>query len=265
MTTDKHLLRNRFAAHFGSYNALAVVQEAICGELDALLGDCGLTAPRQALEIGAGTGFLTRRLVERYPQARWTVNDLVCEAQPYVEACAGTATVEYLWGDAESIALPSGQDLLASASTVQWFDDLPGFLQHAHALLNSGGVLALTTFGPENFREIKATTGDGLIYYSPEALRELVETSGFTIKNWREYTRQLTFDTPADVLRHIKATGLNAIRKTRWTRNRLAAFEAEYRRQFTDSQGKITLTYHPILFTAIKRSVSLENESPSLL
>lgn len=252
MTTDKNLLRNRFAANLGTYNTLAVVQDEICGQLDDLLAQSGHGPINNALEIGAGTGFLSRRLLARYPAARWTVNDLVEEARPFVEAFATHAQVDYLWGDAEAIDFPPEQDLVASASTIQWFDALPAFLRHAYDTLTHGGTLALSTFGPENFREINSTTGEGLHYYDASQFSTLLCEAGFELVELREYTRELTFGDPCEVLRHIRATGVNSIRRARWTPRILEAFETAYRARYSLPGGGVTLTYHPLLVVASK-------------
>lgn len=76
--SDKDLLRNRFAANLHSYNSLAIVQQQICDELANMLS--AHIEPKhiaRGLEIGTGTGFLTRRLLELCPHATWTLNDLV--------------------------------------------------------------------------------------------------------------------------------------------------------------------------------------------
>ena len=143
-------------------------------------------------------------------------------------------------------------DLIATASTVQWFDNLPAFLNRTQEMLAAGGRLALSTFGPDNFEEIRATTGDGLVYYTSAELAGLLKQAGLTIEEQKEYARRLEFGSPTDVLRHIKATGVNAIRKTRWTPRRLTDFETLYRSRFSTSSGTVTLTYHPILIVARK-------------
>ena len=61
---DKELIRERFAAGFERYDTLALVQQGICDELaGAVMRHVPRTVAR-ALEVGAGTGFLTRRVVE---------------------------------------------------------------------------------------------------------------------------------------------------------------------------------------------------------
>ena len=252
MTTDKELLKSRFGATFAKYNQLAVVQEGICDALDRLIGFHVTEPPRRGIEVGAGTGFLTRRLLDRYPHTAWTLNDLSERSATYLQPYTHGRTVQLLWGDAESLELPYGVDLVASASTVQWFDSLPQFAAQVFGVLNGGGWLVLSTFGPDNFCEIRSTTGEGLTYYTTEQLRTLFEACGFRVEYMTDYTRQMVFDTPTDVLRHIKATGVNSIRRERWTRHRMAVFETLYRERYALPDGRVPLTYHPVLIALHK-------------
>ncbi len=251
MNTDKELIRERFAAGFKRYDRLALVQQRICDRLASLLSEVadGMT-PRNGLEVGVGTGFLTRRLLPLFPHARWTLNDIVPAAKAFTDKYTGGYTVEYLWGDAECVVFPKALDLVVSASTVQWFNDLRGFVARVSASLCSGGILALSTFGGDNFREIRATTGEGLEYYTMPALERMLLDADFRILHAEEYTESLLFDTPVDVLHHIKATGVNSLRKVRWGRRQIADFDASYRDRFALTDGRVPLTYHPILLIA---------------
>lgn len=114
MTTDKQLLKKRFAATFRQYDSLAVVQQEICGQLDEMIGRICPGRIGRAMEVGCGTGFLTRYLLRRYPDAEWIVNDLIEESEIYLRPYASGHYVEYLWGDAELLPLPGELDMIAS-------------------------------------------------------------------------------------------------------------------------------------------------------
>lgn len=214
-------------------------------------GVCQAQQVSSALEVGVGTGFLTAHLIPLYPDAKWYLNDITEAAEPFVSKYAGGDRGVYLWGDAEKVVFPPGLDMIATASTVQWFDDLPAFARKAAEATNPGGWLLLSTFGPQNFCEIRSATGEGLDYYRPDQLRQIFGEAGYRIISLTEYTRQLFFDTPLDVLRHIRATGVNSLQRTRWGRGQLSAFDERYRAGFSTANG-VTLTYHPILLAAQK-------------
>ena len=252
MKHDKALLQRRFSRNLGTYDTLATVQRDIARRLATLLERTDTAAVRNGVEIGAGTGFLTRHLARLFPAAEWTVNDLVPESRAYLPA-----SISFIPGDGE--AFPFGHkhyDLIASASTVQWFDDLPRFIASAAEGLVSDGILALSTFGPENFREITATTGQGLEYYPLADLERLLTANGLQILAREEWTEQQRYPTPTDVLRHLRLTGVNAVAAERWTHSRLRRFEADYRADYgntSENGGEyVTLTFHPIIIIARK-------------
>ncbi|MDE5944688.1 MAG: methyltransferase domain-containing protein [Rikenella sp.] len=262
MKHDKHLLQRRFSRRLESYDTLATVQRAIADRLADRLAQAvsSRAAIRHGVEIGAGTGFLTRHLVRLFPEAAWIVNDLVAESRDYLPK---KQTVRFEAGDGERFDFAAsehgGCDLIASASVVQWFDDLPGFIARAAAgLRESGGLLAFSTFGPENFREITATTGQGLDYYPLTELIEFCRRAGLEPTVAEEWIERPLYPTPTDVLRHLRLTGVNAVAAERWTHNRLRQFEADYRAAYTapaveTADRDVTLTFHPILVLAEKR------------
>lgn len=273
MKHDKTLLRKRFSRNLKTYDTLASVQRAIAGRIGSLLADrVSSDAVARGAEIGAGTGFLTRHLVRLFPRAEWTVNDLVPESRDYLPSTTPSGIpLRFSVGDGEAFPFENGRfDLIASASTVQWFDDLPGFIARAADGLSENGMLALSTFGPENFREITATAGQGLEYYSLDELTRIITANGLCITAKEEWIEQQRYPTPTDVLHHLRLTGVNAVAAERWTHNRLKKFEEEYRAAYAVAEtgadagaenfpsGKsgecVTLTFHPIILIADKHS-----------
>lgn len=251
MAPDKELIRKRFEANFSRYHRLALVQRDICAGLGCMAGElCRSENISRALEIGVGTGFLTAHLTELFPHAEWYLNDISHAAGTFVEGY-GSGRTTFVCGDAENMEFPQGLDMIASASTVQWFDDLPVFAGRAAEATDSGGWLVLSTFGPDNFKEIRETTGEGLDYYPLDELCGIFESAGYRIVSRSEYSRSLNFGTPLDVLHHIKATGVNSVSNKRWNRAQLADFDARYRKLFPGSE-EVALTYHPQLIIARK-------------
>lgn len=229
-----------------------MVQQQICAELAELISKLDVGSMDRAMEIGAGTGFLTSRLAKLYPDARWFINDLTPYAEEFVGEFIRTTNHSYIWGDAEQVEFPAELNLIASASTVQWFEELEQFIAKAHSALKPDGQLVISTFGMENFKEITTTMGSSLTYHSRAEVERMFERSGFEITHSTDYIKSLLFDSPTDVLRHIKATGVNSIRKTRLTRGALEEFDRAYRNSYSIADGRVTLTYHPLIVSGKK-------------
>src|SRR3989338_6480947 len=65
---DKRAMRRAFNRAAASYDAAAVLQREICARMLERLDYIKLQ-PAHILDVGSGTGWGTRRLGERYPQA----------------------------------------------------------------------------------------------------------------------------------------------------------------------------------------------------
>ena len=114
-------------------------------------------------------------------------------------------------------------------------------------------MLLFNTFTPDNLSEIRALTGRGLAYPEADAIRRWVGEAGLRILEERTEKIRLTFDTPLDVLRHLKLTGVTATHDApAWTRRTQALFDEQYRRLFSTDDGKVTLTYSPLYVLAVK-------------
>lgn len=252
MRRDKQRIGRSFAKHYRHYDEAAVVQRDMADRLDAALG---AAAPElrvhRALEIGVGTGFLTRRLTERYPAAEWWFNDLSPAAFDWLPV--GLPLCNTLPGDAEALDYPAGLDLLASASAVQWFEDLPAFLAKAHAVLRRGGVLAIASFARRNLWELAELTQAPLRYPEPEELAAMAVRAGFAatlhLESW-EHT--LHFPDIRELLDHLRRTGVNgaACGRTLSTPAQLRSFGERYAAAHPTADATLPLTYAPVMLIA---------------
>lgn len=242
------LIRQRFQAALPHYEYHASAQRQIAEQLVQLLPP---RCYRRVLELGCGSGLLTRLLYAKIGDADWFCNDLSANVvagldnifrQPY----------QFLSGDAVSIPFPDRCDLIAAASCVQWLDDLPYFLQKTAAALNSHGIFLFNTFAPDNLAEIRALTGQGLHYPDTDTWQEWMAPY-FTVRAHHAEKIVLYFERAQDVLRHLQKTGVTAAGEYRWTRRKLNIFADAYAERFS-SQGKLTLTYAPLYYLLEKKA-----------
>lgn len=232
MKHDKVLIEKRFSRTLHQYHSIAVVQRRIAHRLAELIPDHN---PQSGIEIGAGSGFLTTELIAKFPTIKLLANDITQQSRNFLPP-----QVEFRCSDGEVMELPT-TDLICSASTIQWFDNLPDFVVRCHRSLTENGIVAVSTFGNENFKEIDTS----LSYYDTDQLHDIFAQASFRNIQIEQWIEQLEFTTPLDVLRHIKATGVNAVTSTRWTHREL--------QQFIDSYPTpVRLTFHPIIIIAHK-------------
>lgn len=247
MRNDKKLVESRFATHLDSYNRYAKVQRLICKYLCNKLIQFLPTITGRIVEVGAGTGFLTKEILKNIDKKRSTIyiNDITPEIYPYIEDIRADKEVNYIFGDAEKIDLPQDIDLFVSANSIQWLDDISLFIDKLD--IKEEGFLAISTFGKQNFIEIKESIGIGLNYPTLQEIRQYTERCGYRVLFSEDRIERVSFKDPIEVLRHIKLTGVNAIgHNTFWSRGKLNSFCEEYIKSY-GKDGDVTLTYNPLI------------------
>ncbi|MFV5491788.1 malonyl-ACP O-methyltransferase BioC [Acinetobacter sp. ASP199] len=248
MKTDQ--VAQRFAQAQSSYEQHAIAQRRVTIEL---LQDMRSHVPphlQRILEIGCGSGLFTRQLLQHYSFDQLFLNDLYPEVKQHFEE---DAQIYWGIGNVETLPLPQSLDLVVSCSALQWVQQLEALLVKIHQALNPSGWLCFASYAQDNLKEIKALTGQGLEYRSLSQIVELLESCGYEVLMQEEQHLILEFEHPRDVLKHIKATGVQATAAGfRWNKSSLQLFYEQYQQfQLPDSQ-QYPLTYHPIYLIARK-------------
>ncbi|HCL57191.1 MAG TPA: malonyl-[acyl-carrier protein] O-methyltransferase BioC [Spirochaetia bacterium] len=247
---NKKRIRDRFRKSLATYHQNALVQNDMAEELVKMVQ----TKSRdfnKIFEIGAGTGLLTRKLIESFSFQKFLTNDII-------EGCRDSLLrldhrIEFLAGDAEKLDLEEKFDFIISNAVFQWLDNLKYFLERMADWLAPGGILAFTTFGPENFHEIASITGKKLSYPYADEIKTWADPE-YRLLGFQKEVKILSFKNPMEVLRHIRLTGVNGNSKTVWNRLDFNHFISKYNSLF-QKNGEVRLTYVPYYFVFQKKGV----------
>ena len=243
---QKELLKKRFSKSLKTYDDNAVIQKLMAKNLVNLIdGNCF----EKVVELGCGTGLLTKEFTGNKNFSDYKAVDIVSGCEKYIKKIGNN--ISFKCCDLEcfdnNIYSPK-PNLIISNAAIQWIGDLDIFFKNIYNNLAEGGTFAFTLFGEENYRELKTIIKKPMQYVTTNYLKAVL--SDFDIVNISEETKILEFNSPKDVLYHIKNTGVNAVEETRWTKSDLVHFEDEYQKIC----GKnITLTYHPIYVVVKKK------------
>lgn len=192
---------------------------------------------QNVFEIGCGTGLLTDEICNEIKYDKLFLNDIT-------ENFTETVPFEFYKGDILNIEVNEGFDLIMSNAVFQWIDNKELLFLKLYNFLNKDGILAFTTFGENNFSQIKNISGFGLNYKN---LKPFIEKTGFKILYFEEELETLYFKSVQEILEHIKLTGVGTNANCLWTRRKFEAFKVEYLKRFSDNNG-VELTYHPQYF-----------------
>ena len=142
-----------FGARAETYDEHADLQRGVAQRLANLLPP--LTSPR-VIELGCGTGLLSRHLLARYPDGTFLLTDL---APSMVEQCrrnlvgAARRRIKFEIMDAARPTADRPFDLIAISMTLHWLADPVAALATLRQRLAPGGVLIYATISGKSFPE----------------------------------------------------------------------------------------------------------------
>ena len=232
---DKNLIHDRFAKNLESYNEHAKIQKRMAERVMSFVKN---KSPKTILELGCGTGFLTKLIKENLNYENFTAIDIVGECKSYINSI--DSNIEFIPYDIEEFLKTESRtyDLIISNASLQWVEDFEGVINSLKEHLNPNGELIFSTFGKENFREIYHILGTTLNYFSIQELQQMFPSAEIVPE-----IHIMAFENAKEVLRHLQNTGVNAIEQQQWTKGDLAKFENAY---LNICAKRPMLTYNPI-------------------
>ena len=217
---DKKQVRRAFSKAATSYDAAAVMQREVCVRMLEKL-DIMKLQPARMLDVGSGTGWGTRQLGERYPQADIIALDI---AIGMLQAARGTSSwwkklfegkrANYLCADVEALPLAAQSvDMVWSNLAIQWCNDLPGTFVGLHRTIKTDGLLMFSTFGPDTLQELRIAF-DGVDGYNHvnrfadmHDIGDMLVAAGFADPVMEMEKITLTYDDVKAVMQDLKSIG----------------------------------------------------------
>ena len=251
MVVNKETIKKNFSRYAQHYDDYCTIQHLCAFRLVDKLHSNGFN---DILDIGCGTGNYTSLLKKAFPGARITALDISKEMIDIARSKLGTDSIDFVVADAEEIDLRERFDLISSNATFQWFDDMGGSLAKYKKLLNKGGFISFSLFGPltffelnislrELFEEETAISSSGFV--EKEILEEVLKPLFSEVEVEEELYKE-RYGSLDELLKKIKYSGVRGGglgRSGFWTQEKLDRLEDIYKNNF----GEIIAT-HQVFF-----------------
>lgn len=263
---DPRHVRRAFSRASSSYTDAAKLQHEIEARLLETLDyyaegrAADAQAPAVVVDLGCGPGSAARAMQARWPKARVLALDL---ALPMLQSQAdagglarrlarllpgtGAPMPVRLCADARALPLADHSvDLLFSSLCLQWVEDLPAVFAGFRRALRPGGMLVVSTFGPDTLFELRSAfaAADAVPHVSPFAsiaqFGDALIAAGFRNPVLDRDELVTHYDDLPALMRELRAIGAtNALRARRHTltgKARFAAASAAYDAFRTDAR-----------------------------
>jgi malonyl-CoA O-methyltransferase len=147
-------VKTRFSAAAETYDSYAAIQKAVAERVVAMIPEN--TAPERILEVGCGSGQLTRQLMEHFPAAHIDAIDIaarmIAEARQMFQQ---EDHITWISADARVFSSPTPYPLIASSSSLHWVTPLSAGLANLCELLEPGGRLVFAIMLDETLSELR--------------------------------------------------------------------------------------------------------------
>ncbi len=243
MQIDNKLIKKHFEKSMDKYDKNATVQDLMAAKM--IIELCKISDNYEnILELGAGTGLLTKKIVNNITFKNYFANDLVEKSKAYIQKII--PKVNFLCGNALKIKPAKKMDLIISNAMFQWFENLDKAIAIIKLSLNKNGILAFSTFSPDNFKEITELTGLTLKYKTQSEIEEILQNHGFDVLYSETFYEEIKFKNPLELLAHMKNTGVNSLSDKTWTVKKVKDFCDKFSKKYPETK----LTYSPIIIIA---------------
>ena len=149
---DKNKVSKNFSKSAKRYDKLAVFQRSLANKL--FNKTKGIKASN-ILDLGCGTGYLTKKLALKYKNAKVIGIDIALGMIKEAKKKNKLPNIKYLAHDCEDLPKIGVFDLIVSNASLQWMNlyNVSGCIDKN---LVKNGVFLFNTFGPNNLKELKS-------------------------------------------------------------------------------------------------------------
>ena len=256
MQISRERVKQSFAKSARSYDEAAVLQKEILLRLIGKLKVLRTEPVERLLDVGSGTGLACESLSHMFGAETYYAYDFATPMLKLAQQRNPLISQHAVCGDASALPFQENTfDVIFSASTYQWCNDLEKVFVDSLQALNEQGLFVFSTFGPDTLKELRHCFAqvDNDIHVSSfvdmHVLGDSLLANGFYAPVMESEIITVEYSTPMQLLKDLQATGATNHLKHRskglMSQQRLKNMLSEYEKLKLNN-GKYPASYEVI-------------------
>ena len=254
------MIGKRFSAAAETYDRHARPQLTLAQSVVSMLPEM---YPEQILELGAGTGQLTRLLTDRFP-------DVPIDAVDVAEKMVAHSRtkfkrypqINWMVGDAQTFWDGDRYPLIVSSSALHWATDLRATCENIFQCLEPGGTFALGMMLQGTLKELHELRKEIVPEKTPlialptyEETKACLQSAGFRLERRKHSEEEIIYDDAKSFLKAIHEQGVTGGKVSAGNaplnRTELSRLVADYQENYVSDDG-VYATYESATFLLTK-------------
>ena len=265
MTICKHSVKAAFGNAVATYDDSAVVQREILNRLLAKLKLMSVDV-KSLLDLGSGTGMAQSELCLRFGSNSYFPLDIALPMLEFANKNISECVRTSVCADAEALPYKAEVfDVIFSASTLQWCNEITGVFTDCLRILRPKGLLIFSLFGPDTLHELRHSFAHVdskprvKSFTDMHELGDQLLQAGFSSPVMEAEKLTVEYSDPMQLLRDLKSTGATNKLADRprglLTKRQIEAVLNEYQ-QFRLPNGAYPATYEVVYGHAWKADLT---------
>lgn len=254
------MIGHRFSAAAETYDRHARPQQALAQSVVSMLPEM---YPEQILELGGGTGQLTRLVAERFPDVPVAAIDV---AEKMVEhsrnAFSKYPHINWIVADAQTFRGSAPYPLIVSSSALHWVGDLKAACENIFECLEPGGTFALGMMLRGTLKELHALRAEIAPEKTPvitlptyEETKACLQSAGFQLERRMHSEEEIIYADAKTFLKAIHEQGVTGGKVSSGnaplSRSEISQLVADYQESHA-TDGGVCATYETATFLLAK-------------
>jgi malonyl-CoA O-methyltransferase len=271
---DTRRVRNAFNAAAKDYDANSLLQQTVTDRLVESFEQINIK-PSSILDLGAGTGYGSKKLKQQFKKARYYQIDLSAEMLKISRKQSPVffSKNHFVCADANNIPLPDEKfDVVFSSLMLQWCNNPDAVFAEINRVLKPGGVFIFASFGPDTLKELRESWRKVDDQIHVNAFSDMHDIGDALIRNGLDAPVLsvehivLTYTECKNLMRELKNIGAHNInegrRKTLTGKRRIEELIKHY--ESYRENNRLPATYEVIYGHAWKPHVSTKSKGPNI-